>query len=258
MDKKSKAVSGSSTRLAFFSPASDMQQPAARADEREGWPLKPQGPAVATIRTQLPLLDDRRGKDLQTLFLAIKTSVFSVREIAACFDRESRRLSLLYQRLVLQGDPEGRCGGDGMDSLVVAPLIGHLARGVQVGDIHKILNVAREPLFDGISKVRGRRTPHFFSHERAVALYVLWRLGHSFHLVPAIRRSIARQLTAELVRKIAYGREYGLAVTPFVAAIGDLEELLAANYAEVVAFSLNGLVAHALLALDEIGPTRQS
>jgi hypothetical protein len=139
-----------------------------------------------------------------------------------------------------------------MDAVVVAPLIGHLARGVQVGDIHKVLNVAREPLFDVPRPVRGRTQPISFRLERAVALYLIWRLGHSFHLAPAIRRGIARQMTAELLRKIVEGSELGLAVTPFVAAIGDLEELLAASYAEVVAFSLNGLVAHALHALGPV------
>ncbi len=251
MEKKSSRLSAG---LAFSAPDGGARRQVAASPRRDAWLARALTLPIASPRTDRTQLDESPGADVQTQFQALEHHVFSVREIASCLDDESRRLSRLYQRLVLQGDPGGRLGSAGMDAVVVAPLIGHLARGVQVADIHKVLNVAREPLFDEPAPVRGRTMPIAFRLERAVALYLIWRLGHSFHLVPAIRRGIARQLTAELLREMINGRELGLAVTPFIATIGDLEGLLAASYAEVVAFSLNGLVAHALHAFHPVEP----
>ena len=107
--------------LGYFSPGGRLRPGAAPGRRLDAWPAKPLTPSVSALRADPAPLDDHRSREVQLQFEALEKCVFSVREIASCLDGESRRLSRLYQRLVLQGDPGRRLGSGGMDAALVSP-----------------------------------------------------------------------------------------------------------------------------------------
>ncbi len=169
----------------------------------------------------------------------------TVRQIAAALDADAQRLARQYRQRM-----ESATAADPLEpeAAVLAPLMEYLGSGVHVSDVHKLLNVARDPLFGPCLKLRGKTAARRFQLEQAIALYVIWRLGHSFHLSPVVRKSIACRFTQNVLWSVLKGTQMGLAVTPFVAIIAELDELMDMGHAEVVAFSLNGLVCQALHA----------
>jgi hypothetical protein len=236
MQKKTKGETTHSGSLAFFPvPA----------------PTVP--PRLAREEAGHDRCDDLAGdsdlqQEVRQTFREFERQTFTVKRIAHTLDQEARRLSRLYGDLAREFVPDASSARRPLDVCLVMPLLEDLSRGVAVADIHKVLNVAREPIFPHRPEGRGKTAPRVFTLEQAVALYVIWRLGHSFHLVPRIRKNIADQITADVLRRIVHGEELGLAVTPFVAAVGELEEVMVTGYAEIVGFSLNGLVCQALRA----------
>lgn len=191
-----------------------------------------------------------RGTSLRSTLDRLRGDRFTVRRVAETLDAEAGRLARLYGGLLesQEWEPDDDLQRSRLEPQLVAPLVDHLSRGVRVSDIHKMLNGARQALFLDAARVPGRRAALHLAVEQAIAVYVIWRLGHSFCLVPEIRQSIATQITYPTLQRIAAGEKLGLALTPFVATIDDLEALSALGYAEVVAFSLTGLVEQALQA----------
>jgi len=169
----------------------------------------------------------------------------TVRQIAAALDADAQRLARVYQRRIARGLTEEHPESE---AAVLSPLMEYLGSGVHVSDIHKLLNVARDPLFEPCMEMRGKTAARRFQLDQAIALYVIWRLGHSFHLAPGVRKSIACRFNQNVLWKVIQGTPMGLAVTPFIAIIAELDELMDIGHAEVVAFSLNGLVCQALHA----------
>jgi hypothetical protein len=243
MEKKVKREIVRPGSRAFFAAASgDLVQPLTERDKSvrtaAGVPRPVAGPPAF-----VPVRDLNEAR---LAFRQLEREPLTVRQIAAALDSDAQRLARRYERCVVKASGEKH---PEPEVAMLAPLLEHLGSGVQVSDVHKLLNVTRDPLFEPSSKMRGKTAARRFQLEQAIALYVIWRLGHSFHLVPGVRKSIACRFTQNVLGKVMKGTQMGLAVTPFVAIIAELKELLAMEHSEVVAFSLNGLVCQALHAL---------
>ncbi|MEE9126169.1 MAG: hypothetical protein V3U11_03435 [Planctomycetota bacterium] len=242
MEKKIKGETTQPASLVFFPAMSEnlvppMPEPDRTARAAAGIPRPVAGaPAFIAVRD----LNEARH-----VFEELEHEPLTVRQIAAALDADARRLAGLYQRRITQASAEGH---PEPEAAVLVPLMEYLGAGVHVSDVHKLLNVARDPLFEQTRAMHGKTAARRFQLEQAIALYVIWRLGHSFHLAPGVRKSIACRFTQNVLWKVIQGTQMGLAVTPFVAIIAELDELMDMGHTEVVAFSLNGLVCQALHA----------
>lgn len=242
MEKKVKGDTTPPGSVVFFpAPLGDLVQPRTEPDKRSRTVAGiPRPVAGAPEFVAVPDLDEAR-----VAFERLGQRPLTVREIADALDADARRLVQYYEECraeISEGDYSPQ------ELALQVPLIRHLAAGVEVSDIHKLLNVARDPLFEQSDELRGKTAARHFPLEQAIALYMIWRLGHTFHLVPAVRKSIAGQCNQSVLWKVIQGAKMGLAVTPFVALITELDELQDMAHAEVVAFSLNGLICQALYA----------
>ncbi len=242
MEKKIKGETTQPASLVFFPAMSEnlvppMPEPDKPARTVAGVP-RPVTGAPSFIAT-------RDLNEARHVFEELEHEPLTVRQIAAALDADAQRLAHLYQRRIAQASAEEHAESE---AAVLAPLLEYLGCGVHVSDVHKLLNVARDPLFEQPMAMRGKTAARRFQLEQAIALYVIWRLGHSFHLAPGVRKSIACRFTQNVLWKVIQGTQMGLAVTPFVAIIAELDELMDMGHAEVVAFSLNGLVCQALHA----------
>lgn len=242
MEKKVKGETTQPVSLVFFpSPSGNLAQQMPEPDK----PVRTVAGVPRPVTGAPTFIAARDLNEARHVFEDLEHEPLTVRQIAAALDADARRLAHLYQRRIAQASADEHPESE---AAVLTPLLEHLGSGVHVSDVHKLLNVARDPLFDQSVTMRGKTAARRFQLEQAIALYVIWRLGHSFHLAPGVRKSIACRFTQNILWKVIHGTQMGLAVTPFVAIIAELDELMDMSHTEVVAFSLNGLVCQALHA----------